>query len=101
MTKIQRVLSPDPDQRVYFSHEELTAKIEMAERGDGEEHGTFMTALLEIPGISVVALRPYTAVIVKAPSFDWAEIEPSLLRLMTAFNAGEGALQGVPEPLGV
>lgn len=98
MIRIQRGISSDPEQRTYFSREELSNRIEFAERGDGEEHGAFLTALLEIPGLAFGSVRPYVIVIVKAPPFSWEEIEPSILRLLTAFNAGEGALESEPLP---
>ena len=100
MVQIQRLLGPDPDQRLYFSRTELVELSEMAERGDGQEHSPITAAVLEIPGVIFTVIKPYSVVVIKAPPFSWEELEPSILRLLTAFNAGEGALQGPPEPLG-
>ena len=92
MVQIQRLLTPDPDQRLYFSRTELVELSEMGERGDGQEHSPFTEAALEISGIIFMVVKPYCISVVKAPPFTWEELEPSILRLLTAFNAGEGML---------
>jgi hypothetical protein len=38
MVQIQRLLTTDPDQRLYFSRTELVELSEIAERGDGKGH---------------------------------------------------------------
>ena len=92
MVQIQRLLTSDPDQRLYFSRTELVELSEMAERGDGQEYSPVTTAVLEIPGVILAVVKPYCVTIIKAPPFTWEELESNILRLLTAFNAGEGSL---------
>lgn len=92
--QIQRSITPDPNTRAYFSREVLTTKDEGASRGGPHRpRSPFLATALEIPGVAVATVTPYALIISKAPMFSWEEIEPSLLRLLSAFNTGEGRLE--------
>jgi len=99
MIQLHRLTSTDaPDIRVYFSREPLTNLQEQGERGDGENHSGIVEAALELPGVVVAAVKPYSLMLMRAPCFEWNEIESGVKQLLTAFNAGEGVLEGLQEP---
>ena len=91
MPKIQikrELVDPVSDAiRAYFSRMELTHEPASAERGLTDENtNPILTAALEIPGVVQAVVKTYSLALFRAPSFEWAEIEPSVLRLMTAFS---------------
>ena len=94
--------TPDPNDlnlRVFFSHEELTSKTCCGTRGFLlEEDNPVLEVLLQIRGVVHCSLSPYSVAIVKAPTWEWEDIEPSLLRLLSTFNLGEGSLEGETPP---
>ena len=101
-TQIGREIDPkNPNVRTYTSHTELTRVPCIVERGvaldTDDDTVTFAEALLTIPGVIAVMVRPYDARVMKATSFQWDEIEPALLRLFGAFNIGEGRLEASNE----
>lgn len=97
--RIQRMCAPErPDVRAYFSHEQLTAQTTAAERGqDDSVDDPVLDALIRVPGVVVATVMPYAVSILKSPSHDWEEIEPSVLRLLSAFNLDEGQLLSAVE----
>jgi hypothetical protein len=97
--QIQRLIPEnDPHTRAYFSRTQLTNKPAIAWRGTKEARRDPVLALvLEIPGVANAAVTAYSLSVLKAPTWEWEEIEPSILRLMTAFNLGEGVLESEKE----
>ncbi len=93
---IARRMTDDENTRVYHSRYQLTEiGVIIAQKGNtpSEEQWAadprgagIMSAFLDIPGISMVQLQAYTAAIMKAEMFSWAEIEPYILRLMSSLN---------------
>ena len=96
--QIQRLIPEgDAHTRVYFSHTELTKRSISALRGECVECDPILATVLEIPGIVVACFTPYSLAVIKTPTYEWAEIENTLLRLLTSFNLGEGVLESKPE----
>lgn len=93
--KIRRLIpKDDPETRVYFSRTELTKKNIMGIRGEFPlPNNSILTAVLEIPGVAQAGVQPYCIMIGKAPTYEWPEIEPSVVNLLSAFNLGEGRLE--------
>jgi hypothetical protein len=93
--KIRRLIpKDDPETRVYFSRTELTKKNIMGIRGEFPlPNNSILTAVLEIPGVAQAGVQPYCVVVGKAPTYEWPEIEPSVVNLLSAFNIGEGRLE--------
>lgn len=91
--QIGRKKTPDPNFRMYFSRETLSDRIEGSLREFRRRvKSPFLAAVLEIPGICGAQVSTYELIVNKAGSFDWSEIEPNLLQLLTSFNAGQAAL---------
>jgi hypothetical protein len=85
---------PEGDTRVYFSRAELTSERTVGMRGDPAlSEDPVLSLALEIPGVALAALTPYSIAISRAPTYSWAEIESHILRLLTSLNLGEGALE--------
>jgi len=100
-TQIRRLIGDDPSTRVYFSRQELTEKIAVGMRGmdipECAPECPVLDALLKIPGVNGVEVHPYHVVVARVPVYEWDEIEPSVLQLLTSFNMGEGRLEEVSE----
>ena len=94
--KIQRLCpESDPHTRIYFSRAELTKLAVTSPRGMRGIRDPVLKAVLEIPGVAMSHVSPYSILVVKAPTYEWDEIEVDIMRLLTAFNLGEGALENL------
>lgn len=94
--QLKRFIPPNnADVRIYFSRTPLTEKSAVAERGRSTNNPV-LACILTVPGIAGARVTPYSLLVRKAEMFEWEEIEPSLLRLLTSFNAG---LDGLEESL--
>lgn len=93
--QIRRMKTDDPHTRCYFSHTELVSRPEQCIRGM-RVRSPVLKAVLEIPGVAMASVQTYNIIVTKPPTFEWSEIEPSLLRLLSAFNLGAGALEKAP-----
>jgi len=80
---------PNAQWRAYHTRIQLIDQpVEMVERGASctlSSHPIpgFAELLLKIPGVASVTLRPYTADVQKAVAFEWNEIEPRILEVLT------------------
>lgn len=84
--KVARMSTDDPNIKVYGVRIQLTEQpIEVALRG---EPGISAIAelFLEVRGVAGVQVFPYYVAIVKGPAFEWQEIEPSLLPILSGLN---------------
>jgi hypothetical protein len=89
MAKVQvpRLVLPDPEARIYASRVRLTTEpMEMGLANQTEDVGPVLSALLEIPGVSMVQVFAYHVMVCKCPAYTWDEIEVSVLRLFAALN---------------
>ena len=85
--QLKRMLIPENEHtRIYFSRTLLAGKPEFGERGMTVENDT-LSAILEIPGVTLAEVHAYEALVSKTPMFEWAEIEPQMLCLMASLNA--------------
>lgn len=72
---------------VFHSRVPLTDVVEAAVRGITFEYESPVTAaLIALDGIVMVQVHPYHAIVQKADAFDWAEIEPAILRLFSSLH---------------
>ena len=95
MPKIQiKRQCPEEGVHVFFSREPLCQKNEAVESGGDPAENELLNATIAIAGVAMAVCKPYSLAIMKAPSYEWAEIEPSILRLMTAFNL---PLESIPD----
>ncbi len=89
----------DENCRVYHSRYRLTAVgAVVAQKGmvpaddsDDSIGVGIVQTLLDIPGVSGIQVTAYTAAIVKAPLYQWTEVEPPIMWLLTSLNL---ALEG-------
>lgn len=102
--QIKRLLHPEnSDMRAYFTRTVLTEVSMVMRRGmeaylaEDAPKNALMDATLEIPGVVEIQLQPYILTLTKVPTYGWEEIEPTVLRLLSAFELGEGSLEG-PKP---
>lgn len=95
MIQIQRLCPEnDANTRIYFSRETLTERCESALRGGPRRaRNPVLAAALEIPGVAVASVMPYSLAVTKAPSFTWDEVEDPIRRLLVSLNIGIGALE--------
>lgn len=101
--QIGREMTPDADVRVYSSKALLTEQrcevvmkgnapsggflAELPMPGLNTDAGPVAAALVEIPGVAMVQVFSYKAAVSKAPTWEWSEIEPFILRLFGALNS--------------
>ena len=92
MTQIQRkVIDRHKNVRQYFSRTELSQRMEMVPREFRRRAKNSVTsALLEVPGVTCIGLTAYCVEVYLAETYEWSEVEPSILKLLTSFNLGEG-----------
>jgi len=84
-------MQADDNVRVYFSKQALTSQPMVAEPGIPSGN-SFLDAVLEIEGVDIAEIHRYRVAVLKSPMWDWSEIESRMLRLLAAFNLGEGCL---------
>lgn len=83
-TKINRMMTPDENARIYASRARLTTEpMETGIANQTEGAGPVLATFLDIPG---VAMAQVFTVICKCPAYSWEEIEVSVLRLFAALN---------------
>ena len=82
----RQVIDDMPDLRIYHVRTLMTEQpVELAYKFMPVEN-PILSALLDIPGVNMVELHPYHAVVNKAQQFEWSEIEPSIKRLFAALQ---------------
>lgn len=64
-------------------------------RNGSDEMGAFGKLLLSIPGIELVRVQPYRFIVSKAVMFDWSEIEPKVIELVSHFEQHAKLLESV------
>lgn len=89
MVKISRKIFEDNnDMRVYYSRVRLVSlgvPVELMLNGMKTDN-ELGTILANIDGVAAVELYAWSAVIQKSPVFTWQEIEPTILKILGAFN---------------
>ncbi|MHA1215926.1 MAG: hypothetical protein ACTSPX_01195 [Candidatus Thorarchaeota archaeon] len=84
-------MEADENVRIYFSKQVLTNHPMAGEPGI-PSNNSFLDAVLDIPGVDLAEVHRYHIKVLKSPMWNWSEIEPCMLRLLAAFNLGEGCL---------
>lgn len=85
--QVQRLMTPDPEARIYASRARLTtAPVEVGMPGLAEGVGPVLATLLDIPGVGAAQVFAYHVMVCKTPAYTWDEIEVSVLRLFAALN---------------
>ena len=73
----------NPDVRTYHCRMALTGlSIEMCHRGQSVENEV-ARFILAIPGVTIAWIEPYSIQVKKARCYDWAEIQPQILGLLS------------------
>lgn len=86
-TKVNRMETPDANARIYASRARLTTEpMETGIANQTESVGPVLATFLDIPGVAMVQVFAYHAVVCKCPAYSWDEIEVSVLRLFAALN---------------
>ena len=85
-------MTNDPNIRVYHTRFELCSTFEEGSRGSSGELSEFSNLMLEIRGVAHVRLLPYVLMIFKAPLFDWTEVEPKVIDLLSSFAKSQEEL---------
>lgn len=84
----RKILENEKDARMYFTRTRLCDQPMVVEAGTEQScPNTLVGALLEIDGIAAVELHMYHVAVHKSPMYDWDEIEPRMLRLLSAMHS--------------